>query len=254
MKGLNFTAVIIDDDKECISTLRDILKNNPEILIVGEAFSANEGYKLILETHPDILFLDVEMPGVSGIDMLNDLQVRINWKMQVIFCTAYDQYLLAALRAQAFDFLLKPFSNEEFDLVMKRFFQQTHDSRIIAEWGNLKRNIQNENHSFMTYTCNGLRKFNVEQVVFFEYSKLKKTWWVTLTDGTTCQLKRGTTAEDVENFSFDFVQINKFQIINCTLLHEVANEHCILTAPFDKYRLVISRAFHKAFQSRFDLI
>jgi len=104
-------AVIIDDEQHCITTLKWSLQQYcHDIEVVGVANNGETGFLLIKETHPDLVFLDIEMPILSGIDMLLKLD-EIDFK--VIFTTAYDKYAVKAIKLNALDFLLKPIDKDE---------------------------------------------------------------------------------------------------------------------------------------------
>jgi len=87
-----YNVVIIDDEEIGISNLSRSLSNLSEILIAGTTQSAQTGKDLILEKKPDLLFLDVEMPETSGLELLHDIKNLINWQMQVVFYTAYEKF------------------------------------------------------------------------------------------------------------------------------------------------------------------
>lgn len=101
-------ALIIDDERLARVELRRLLQAHPEVEIVGEASDAALAAKCIEQLHPDLLLLDVQMPGASGFDLLDGLEEV----PQVIFTTAYDQYALKAFEANALDYLLKPVSSQ----------------------------------------------------------------------------------------------------------------------------------------------
>jgi two-component system LytT family response regulator len=98
------TVVIIDDERLARAELRRLLAPHPEIEIVGEARDAEEALRLIGELSPDLLFLDIQMPGMTGFDLLEALEDV----PQVIFTTAYDKYALKAFEVNALDYLMKP--------------------------------------------------------------------------------------------------------------------------------------------------
>lgn len=99
-------AVIIDDQKKKISNLKATLaKHCADVRIIGEATDAEEGITLINERQPDLVFLDIQMPGKSGFDMLAELG---HYEFEVIFVTAYDQFGIQAVKFSALDYLLKP--------------------------------------------------------------------------------------------------------------------------------------------------
>ncbi len=85
-------AIIIDDERLARNELRKLLSDHPGIEVVAEAANAGEGIRCIEELHPDIIFLDIQMPGKTGFDMLAEL----DHAPEVIFTTAYDEYALKA--------------------------------------------------------------------------------------------------------------------------------------------------------------
>jgi two-component system LytT family response regulator len=97
-------AIIIDDERLARNELRKLLQEHPEIDVLAEASNAAEGIQKIDELHPDLIFLDIQMPGKTGFDMLAELERAPH----VIFTTAYDEYALKAFEVNALDYLLKP--------------------------------------------------------------------------------------------------------------------------------------------------
>jgi two-component system LytT family response regulator len=97
-------AVIIDDERLARNELKKLLLEFPEVEVIGEAANANEGIEKIESLNPDLVFLDIQMPGKSGFDMLT----QIERAPHVIFVTAYDEYALRAFEVNALDYLMKP--------------------------------------------------------------------------------------------------------------------------------------------------
>jgi two-component system LytT family response regulator len=97
-------AIIIDDERLARNELKKLLMDFPEIEVIAEAANANEGVEKIDSLNPDLIFLDIQMPGKTGFDMLSELEKTPN----VIFTTAYDEYALKAFEVNALDYLLKP--------------------------------------------------------------------------------------------------------------------------------------------------
>jgi len=97
-------ALIIDDERLARNELKKLLLEFPEIEVVGEAANAAEGLEKIESLSPDLIFLDIQMPGKTGFDMLTELDSA----PQVIFTTAYDEYALKAFEVNALDYLMKP--------------------------------------------------------------------------------------------------------------------------------------------------
>jgi len=97
-------AIIIDDERLARAELRKLLQEYPEVEVVDEASNAEEGIQKIDSQNPDLIFLDIQMPGKTGFEMLQEL----DHAPAVIFTTAYDDYALKAFEVNALDYLLKP--------------------------------------------------------------------------------------------------------------------------------------------------
>jgi CheY-like chemotaxis protein len=97
-------ALIVDDERLARLELRRLLAAHPEVEVAGEARSGEEALALIPKLAPDLVFLDIQMPGMTGFDLLE----RLEDVPQVIFTTAYDQYAIQAFEVSALDYLLKP--------------------------------------------------------------------------------------------------------------------------------------------------
>lgn len=97
-------ALIVDDERLARAELRRLLTAHPEVVIVGEARNGDEALELIAKLAPDLVFLDIQMPGMTGFDLL----ARLEDVPQVIFTTAYDKHAVQAFEANAVDYLLKP--------------------------------------------------------------------------------------------------------------------------------------------------
>ncbi|HUG13159.1 MAG TPA: LytTR family DNA-binding domain-containing protein [Opitutaceae bacterium] len=97
-------VLIVDDERLARKELRRLLKVHPGAEVVGEAANADEARAFLAEHRPDVVFLDVQMPGENGFELLESLETVPH----VIFCTAYDEYALRAFDVNALDYLLKP--------------------------------------------------------------------------------------------------------------------------------------------------
>lgn len=110
------TAVVVDDDPLARERLRDLVAEVPLVQLVGEAGDAETAVRVIDQLKPDVVFLDIEMPAGSGLDVVR----RISHAAAVVFTTAYHQYAVAAFELSAVDYLLKPFGPERFREAVER--------------------------------------------------------------------------------------------------------------------------------------
>jgi two-component system LytT family response regulator len=110
------TALIVDDEDLARLVLRDLVQTHSEITIAAECSNGFEAVKAVAEHKPDLIFLDVQMPKLSGFDVLE----LIGTDTAVIFVTAYDQYAMRAFEVHAVDYLLKPIGRERFEAALER--------------------------------------------------------------------------------------------------------------------------------------
>jgi len=133
-------AIIIDDERLARNELRKLLQDFPEVEIIDEAANADEGIAKIESLHPDLIFLDIQMPGKTGFDMLSQLEKT----PQVIFTTAYDDFALKAFEVNALDYLLKPIEPKRLaDAIQK--LQMTEHKEAKVEGENMNNSLLTEN-------------------------------------------------------------------------------------------------------------
>jgi two-component system, LytTR family, response regulator len=122
-------ALIVDDERLARSDLRRLLARHPEIEIAGEAANASEARKALADLEPDLVFLDVQMPGETGFQLLESLDSV----PAVIFTTAYDEYALRAFDVNALDYLVKPIEPKRLARSVARVMSTAHSERISNE-------------------------------------------------------------------------------------------------------------------------
>ena len=112
--------IIIDDEPLARSIVKEYLADYTQVSIVQECNDGFEGVKAITQHHPDLIFLDIQMPKINGFEMLELLEKP----PAIIFTTAFDEYAIRAFETHAIDYLLKPFSKERFDKSMQKWLTQ----------------------------------------------------------------------------------------------------------------------------------
>lgn len=115
---MTLRSLIVDDEPLARRRLRTLLRAEPQIEVIGEADDGPEAVRAVRERSPDLLFLDVQMPGLDGFEVLEEIGVER--APAVIFVTAYDQYALRAFDAHAVDYLLKPFDRGRLREAVRR--------------------------------------------------------------------------------------------------------------------------------------
>jgi two-component system LytT family response regulator/two-component system response regulator LytT len=131
-------SIIVEDEKPALDRLEGFLNQIPDIQIVATSSSGKEAAQLIEDEKPDLVFLDINLPDVSGIDILHLLSFR----PLIIFITAYNQYAIKAFELQAIDYLLKPFPRERLELAVQKAREKLLSEqdpsaslkRLISSW------------------------------------------------------------------------------------------------------------------------
>lgn len=120
-------TIIIDDERLARAELAKLLQDFSEIEIIDEAHNAAAGIEKINNLQPDFIFLDIQMPGKTGFEMLAEL----DYVPQVIFTTAYDEYAIKAFEVNALDYLLKPIDQKRLELAIKKLCIHTADKDAV---------------------------------------------------------------------------------------------------------------------------
>ena len=161
-------VIIIDDEAISRLALRQKLTDYcPEVKVVAEAFNGPEGIFLIEHHKPQVIFLDIEMPRMSGFDMLQEIKQK---NFHIIFTTAYDQYAIKAIKYAAFDYLLKPIDIEELKTAVAKI-DATENLQTIKQFELLQQNINHPKkllHKLAIPTLEGLFFYDINDIVHLE--------------------------------------------------------------------------------------
>lgn len=162
------TAIIIEDEPKGRLALREKIKNYcPEVQVVAEAANGTEGIAAIEKHHPGIIFLDIEMPGMNGFEMLNNLPEK---NFHIIFTTAYDQYAIKAIKYAAFDYLLKPVDIEELKQAIARI-REVPGNQTKNQIELLQQNISHPKrllNKLAIPTLDALSFYDINDIVYLE--------------------------------------------------------------------------------------
>lgn len=157
-------AILIDDEIHCIETLEFELESfNSEIQILAKCRSGEAGIQAIEKHHPDLVFLDVEMPQMSGFEMLKQIP-EINF--DVIFITALDHYAIDAIKMSAIDYLLKPIVPDDLKIALEKVIQKKGKTVQKKQFDLLQNNLNNSLGSTIAIpTQNSLEFIDVNEII-----------------------------------------------------------------------------------------
>ena len=118
-------TIIIADNNDAARSLAEHLADYDEVSVAGIAYTGFDGLTMVSEHQPDLIFLDVQLPDISGLDFLDRVDIFTHGRCRVVMYTAYDEFVLHAFRKKAFDVLLKPIDGKELATVMGRLQKVT---------------------------------------------------------------------------------------------------------------------------------
>jgi two-component system, LytTR family, response regulator len=254
-------TVIIDDNMEYLDSLREHLSLYPEIELQGFATQYPKAIRLITKTTPDLVFLDIDIPGRNGFDLLADARKVQKTDFKVIFYTTHDKYMFRALRESAFDYILKPLDPKELRCSIDRFktIRKEYPSTLKPP---IPLYVPGNNGIISLPTNTGLKFLNQNAIVLFRRlngSCTEKTCWrAILTDQSQVKLRNGTSAKEILGFmgQNEFAQINQSTIVNICYLGtiEYKTRDCRLVLPYTNFQLTASRTHLSELKDKYDIL
>lgn len=199
----NITAIIIDDEPHAIKTITGLLEKYADgVEVIATATNALQGIKTISSMHPDVVFLDVNMPGGSGIDMLEALPKR---EFSVVFTTASADFAIQALKNFATDYLLKPIDIDELIVAVEKVRKQRNKKNTLTL------------SKLALPTLNGVKLIAINDIIYIEASDNYTHFFI---DGEKNKLTISKTLKDFEEQldSEQFCRIHQSYIINFNYL------------------------------------
>ncbi len=207
-------VIIIDDEPLARSIIKEYLQPYKEIKILAECNDGFEGLKAIQQFTPDVIFLDIQMPKITGFEMLE----LIDEQPAVIFTTAFDEYAIKAFESNAVDYLLKPFSKERFDKAIQKYLQQKpakQKTETVLETASQSPAQQNR---IVVKDGNKIKIIPVAQVQYLEAADD----YVKIFTAEGSFLKKKTMSHfEASLQQFQFVRVHRSYIVNTQLITRI---------------------------------
>jgi two-component system LytT family response regulator len=214
MNNHSISAIIIDDDPEAIYLLEMYLRQFPEVKLIGKSTNPKEGLSMIIKDFPDVVFLDIDMPDMTGLQVAESFKDN-NYHSEVIFTTAYQHYAYQALTIQPLDFLTKPFCLTDLQRVIDKYWAKEEKKKLEQK---VDQFIQSQNNSSQVLlpTTHALLFVDIKDIVIIK-AKINSTE-VFLQDGSVeIVTRRISTLVSSLNSTLMF-QINRGIYINLNYL------------------------------------
>ena len=136
-------TVLIDDEPDAVEVLTSLLSGHPQVEIMATAANADSGLEVIMKENPDLVFLDIRMPGKTGFDLVARLR-DLNLATAIVFVTAYDEYAIRAFKVAAFDYLLKPVDPDALAETLKRYAASRVDTDFCQKVDHLLQHLHHD--------------------------------------------------------------------------------------------------------------
>lgn len=228
-------VIIVDDEKAGRKLIKEYLEDYPELVLLCEVNNGVDAVREINRFKPDIVFLDIQMPGITGFEVLTHLEEI----PQIIFSTAYDKYALKAFEVHAIDYLLKPYTKERFGMAIDKLNQSSGsvasltESLLMDKSTFPERVLVQSNKKLITVAVESIQWIEA----FGDYSKLH-------VNGHTYLSNFGITAMEDKLDPKIFVRVHRSSIINLNSvkeLHKYGKSYDVLMINGDKVR--VSRGY-----------
>ncbi|MGV8136018.1 MAG: LytR/AlgR family response regulator transcription factor [Mangrovibacterium sp.] len=252
-------VAIIDGDKKAIKRLREEMESfrSPKLNVLFTTIDPATGIRKAKEAKPDILFLDIEMPGKNGIEILRELKDYSDFDCHVVFQTDFEKYNIDVLRDASFDFVVKPVERTDLSNMINRFMKLKYKNRLEDK---RKKADTDKSLRISLPASDGLCLFCKNEIVYFEYINyekgLKPFWQANTYDRRKIMLRRCIKGHSLleQLNSPDFFMINAGTIVNLNYLRFVdyKNRTCTMIAPFENHKHVIARTRMPKFKERLD--
>lgn len=230
MDTVDISAIIIDDDAEAIQLLEMFLRQFPTISIVGTSTNAKAGLAIIKQLIPDLVFLDIDMPDMTGLQVAEAVKAK-NFHSQIVFTTAYQHYAYKALSIEPLDFLTKPFCHEDLNIVIKKYLVRLDKKKYEQK---LDKFIQSQSSppKIKLPTFHSFIVVDINDIVYIK--TIKNGTAVYLHDGTIENVLRNLIGVVLLLNSSLMFQINRSTYVNLNYLLRIDKKKEICVIRFNK--------------------
>ncbi|MCP4725678.1 MAG: response regulator [bacterium] len=249
---MKIRAIIIDDEKPARSRIKRLMSKFDGFELAGEAQNGEEGIELIEEIHPDVVFLDIKMPRLTGFEMLN----RLEKPPYIVFITAYDKYALKAFEENTLDYLLKPVSEEDFSRAVSKISGVLHRNETVRiDYKNIVSAIEKNRNLIQRFSVKlGSKIFLVSASdVYFFHSEDKQTFLNTKDRDFIIPFTLKELEERLDPDSFS--RVHRAYIVNInhvSSIHTWFGGRLMIKLKNDR-EVIVSRNYTAAFKEKINL-
>jgi len=244
-------VIIIDDEDNNIENLQELLREYcPEVRIVGAATNSDAGSALIAQLQPDIVFLDIEMPGKNGFELLKSLPVH---NFEIIFVTANHQYGIQAVKFAAIDYILKPIDLEELKTAVGKAVKKRAAQQQNLQLENLIQILQQQQvkteHRIALPTAKETRFAKTEEIIRCESTNTYTTFY--LVSGEKIMVSKPIYEFEELLADYQFIRCHQSHIVNKKYIKSWVKANGGYLLLYDKTEVPVSRQKRDALREMF---
>ncbi len=234
VQNKSLTAVLVDDESESLDLLESLICSTGKVKIIGKSLIAEEAVQLISESKPDIIFLDIRMPGMSGFEVLDKIQISgSNWSPYVVFITAFEEFAIKAFDYGAYDFLLKPVELHRLEMAIKRCIERplTSDEAVSSS----------STGKLIYRTSSGFEIIDLSDIIYIEAQGNYSVFSTKSGKTETITVQLGKIEEQLP--AHLFIRCSRSHIINVTHVKKIntVRQECLLMGNGSEYTCKISK-------------
>lgn len=206
-------CVIVEDEEMARNVLKSLLAQYcPDVMVCAEADDVVSGKNMIETFRPDLVFLDIEMPGGSGFKLLTSIE---NIDFEVVFITAYEQFAIKAIRHDALDYILKPIDPKELVAAVEKVNEAKYKKTLKKQYDNLLKNLDPEQlvvRKISLSTADKIHLIDVDDIIRCESDNYYTI--IFFKDGTNLMVSKTLKEIDQKLEEYDFVRTHKSHLVN----------------------------------------
>jgi two-component system LytT family response regulator len=250
---MKLTAILVEDELKLRRVFTELLKDNcPEIEVIGEAGNITDGYNLITQKKPHVVFLDIEMPGGNGFELLSKFE---KIPFETIFVSSYGHYAIRALRLSALDYLLKPVMIEDLQALPLRVKEAIDLKESAFKYKILQENLKDseQQQKLIIRSKTKSESIYLKDILYLSSYLNYTTFYLNGRDrlviSKTLKDYEETLCEDERSF---FMRIHKMHIVNLNYVKKIERgDECFVILK-DDTRLEVSRRKKMALLDKFE--
>lgn len=206
-------CVIVEDEEMARKVLKSLLAQYcQDVMVCAEADDIVSGKNMIETFHPDLVFLDIEMPGGSGFKLLTSI---VDKDFEVVFITAYEQFAIKAIRHDALDYILKPIDPKELVAAVEKVKEAKYKKTLKKQYDSLLKNLDPEQlvvRKISLSTADKIHLINVDDIIRCESDNYYTI--IFFKDGTSLMVSKTLKEIDQKLEEYDFVRTHKSHLVN----------------------------------------